>query len=435
MNKIVASVGLVALSASGLEAALIPGLGEANKPWSISATLRGFYDDNRATSSDPSLKKDSWGFEISPSISVDLRWEPTTFKAWYVYSYKWYDRALAGGGGHSDSTHILNAELNHAFNERFSANVRDSFVIGQEPDVLRSGNAFTTFQRISGNNIRNDASINLRGQITPELGGELGYGNEIFDYDDSGGDGADPSFSGLLDRIEHRVHLDARYMVLPETVAIAGYQFRQVGYTANEEIGFTSRPDLPVVFSADRNFYEHYFYVGAEQVFSPQLTASVRVGARYIDYYNDPAGSGNGWGPYAMANVRFVYLPDSYVELGLTHDMNATDVIGGGVAGAGSGPSSFTASSESTSIYGSINHKFTPKLRGSVIGQFQHSEFNGGLFDGETENYYLVGLNFTYQFSPHFSAEVGYNYDNLESDAAGRSFDRNRVYIGVTGTY
>jgi hypothetical protein len=28
----------------------------------------------------------------------------------------------------------------------------------------------------------------------------------------------------------------------------------------------------------------------------------------------------------------------------------------------------------------------------------------------------------------------GYNYDNLDSDI-GRSFDRNRVYFGVTATY
>lgn len=435
MKKIVASVGLVALSASGVEAALIPGIDEANKPWSVALTLRGFYDDNRATAPDNSpAREGSWGFEVSPSINLDFKWEQTTLKAWYVYSYKWYDKTIPGETGHADSTHIFNAQLDHIFNERYNLTLRDSFVIGQEPDVLRTGNAFTTFQRISGNNIRNDGDIIFRSQWTPLIGTEVGYGNAWFDYDDSGGNGASPSFSGLLDRIENRIHLDARFMVLPETVALAGYQFRAVGYTANEEIGFTSRPDLPVVFSDNRNFYEHYFYIGAEEVFNPQLTASARVGARYLDFYNDPSGSGNGWGPYAMLNVRYVYMQDSYVELGLTQDMNATDVVGGG-ASAGTGPTSFTASSESTSIYGSVNQKITPKLRASLIGQFQYSNFNGGAFDGSSENYYLVGLNLTYQFTPHFSGEVGYNYDNLESDVAGRSFDRNRVYIGVTGSY
>ena len=135
-----------------------------------------------------------------------------------------------------------------------------------------------------------------------------------------------------------------------------------------------------------------------------------------------------------MANVRWTYHPDSYVELGLSHDRNATDVVGAGTTDLNA-TRSFTASQESTSVYGSINHRFTPKLRGSVIGQFQHSEFNGGTLNGEADNYYLVGLNFSYQFTPHFSAEFGYNYDNLDSDVPGRTFDRNRVYIGVTGSY
>ena len=47
MKKIVASVSLVAIGASGLQAALLPGLTtESGKPWTLSATLRGFYDDN-----------------------------------------------------------------------------------------------------------------------------------------------------------------------------------------------------------------------------------------------------------------------------------------------------------------------------------------------------------------------------------------------------
>ena len=47
MKRIVASVGLVALGASGLRADSDSDLTQnPNKPWSVSATLRGFYDDN-----------------------------------------------------------------------------------------------------------------------------------------------------------------------------------------------------------------------------------------------------------------------------------------------------------------------------------------------------------------------------------------------------
>jgi hypothetical protein len=76
-----------------------------------------------------------------------------------------------------------------------------------------------------------------------------------------------------------------------------------------------------------------------------------------------------------------------------------------------------------------------PNLFGSLVGTYQHSTFSGGAFDNETDNFYLVGLNFEYRFNPHLSAHAGYNYDRLNSDIAGRGFARNRVYIGVTAAY
>jgi hypothetical protein len=44
-------------------------------------------------------------------------------------------------------------------------------------------------------------------------------------------------------------------------------------------------------------------------------------------------------------------------------------------------------------------------------------------------------LDFEYRFTQYFSAHAGYNYDRLESKDIGRTFDRNRVYVGVTATY
>jgi hypothetical protein len=48
----------------------------------------------------------------------------------------------------------------------------------------------------------------------------------------------------------------------------------------------------------------------------------------------------------------------------------------------------------------------------------------------------MVGLNLAYRFNQYFSTEVGYNYDRLvTSSAINGTFDRNRVYIGVTASY
>ena len=75
MKKFIASAGLVAVGATGLHAAYAPGLSplETSKPWSISATVRGFYDDNYATApSSFTGKKDSYGIELSPSAAINI---------------------------------------------------------------------------------------------------------------------------------------------------------------------------------------------------------------------------------------------------------------------------------------------------------------------------------------------------------------------------
>jgi hypothetical protein len=447
MKKIVASVGLIALGASGLQSAPIPGLTEeGGKNWSVALTLRGFYDDNINTSSSGPGKQDAFGIEASPSINYGLQGPQTQLTLGYIYSFKYYDHRQIGNSEKYDQQHLFNAALDHAFSERYKISVRDSFAIGQEPDILRTENTFTTFQVISGDNIRNFGSINFDAELTRLFGLEIGYDNSYVDYAQNGVEFDDvgniiPSNSGLLDRIENGVHLDTRWMILPETVGILGYRFRNVSYTSDEEIGAELVRGIPfIVRSGTRNFREHSFYVGAEHTFSPSLTGAVRGGASYVDYYNDPNGDHTEWGPYGLANLRYTYAPQSYVEIGLSQDFNATDVTG--IPGNNNNPdapgvTSFTTSQEATVVYGSVNHQITPQLKGSLIGQFQYSSFNGGDVKNDSERYYLVGLNLSYQITPHLSTEIGYNYDKLDSDVSdsGRSFDRNRVYIGVTGSY
>src|SRR5579859_6394449 len=206
MKKLVASVGLAALGASSFPSAYAQGLvaPDNSKPWSIAATLRGFYDDNTATlpnsvtSLPPGEHRRSFGFEVSPSGM--LNWSPqeqTTIAGGILYSLKYYDNTPPGSVGHTDQTFSYNAGVTHAFNEQLKARVSDSFVIGQEPDLLRAGNTFATFQRISGDNIRNYGSIGLDYQVAPKLGLGLGYDNAYYDYKAHGATVGPSGFFGL----------------------------------------------------------------------------------------------------------------------------------------------------------------------------------------------------------------------------------------------
>src|SRR5580765_3735047 len=98
MKKIVASVGLVAIGASGIQTASAQALGapDASKPWSVSATLRGFYDDNVGTvpnnqSLPPGVSRDALGFEVSPSAALAWSVDQTTVTLGALYTFRHYD--------------------------------------------------------------------------------------------------------------------------------------------------------------------------------------------------------------------------------------------------------------------------------------------------------------------------------------------------------
>ncbi len=449
MKKIVASVGLVALGASGLQTASAQSVGvpDASKPWSVALTLRGFYDDNVGTIPNdqvllPGEKRDTFGFEVSPSFTLSLSPDPTTtMNLGALYSLKYYDTKPPNSTDHTDQAFTFNAGLSHNFSEQLSARVSDSFVIGQEPDMLRAGSSFSTFQRVSGDNIRNYGMIGVDAQLTPKVGLGAGYDNAFYDYSAKGAfydrrpdkfGEVSPSVAGLLNRDEHRAHIEGLYVLQPETKALLGYKFSEIDYLANEDIGgFDDFPGT-LIKSDIRNLREHTLYVGMTHNFTPELSAQGRVGGSYVDYYNDPSSS-SSWVPYVDANLRYNYAPESYVTLGVGYDVSATDVLG--FAGNANGTGSFTLDAESAVVYANISHRLAPNLFGSIMAQFQNSMYHGGDFDGKSEQFYLVGLDLEYRFNPFISAHVGYDYDRLESQDIGRTFDRNRVYIGVTASY
>ncbi len=110
--------------------------------------------------------------------------------------------------------------------------------------------------------------------------------------------------------------------------------------------------------------------------------------------------------------------------------MNSTDEVS-----VSSKNGSLTMSQQSTVIYGSLAHKITPKLTGSLVAQMQFSTFNGGQYDGDVDELYSAGINFSYAFNRHFSADIGDNFSDLRSDVPERGYTRNEVYAGVTATY
>jgi hypothetical protein len=437
MKKIVASVGLVALGASSLQALDVGMASDTGRFWSVSAALRGFYDDNINTVPDnaqlpPGSSRGSAGFEVSPAVFLSLPLEQTSIGLSYVYDFKYYDSRPAGQTENYDMTHVFNVAVNHAFSERYQVSLKDSFAIGQEPDLLRAGNTYNTFQRIPGDNLRNYAVANFSAQITPVIGADLGYGNTLFNYADdepfvSSTGTISASNAGLLNEMDQTIHLDGRAQIQPQTIGVLGYQFRILDYTADQAISGNVFVPSSIMMSDIRNVHGHYIYTGLDHNFRPDLTGSFRVGGMYNEYYNNSAQ--NNWAPYALVSLRYTYNPGSYLEGGFTYDFTS------GNSFSVASPNDVTMGAYAASLYGTVRHQITRKLSGSIMVQYQNDLYYGGSYDGQSVDYFLVYLGLEYQFTRYFSAQLGYDYDNVWGDMSWQNYDRNRVYIGVTASY
>jgi hypothetical protein len=423
MNKIVA-LGMAALGVSSIQVSAQALSTPPAKPWNVSATLRGFYDDNVNTSSGAN-KQDAFGFEISPGIGLKWQNAATVVDVGYRYSLQYYDSKPNGNTSHYDQTHTFSALLDHTINDRFRLSMSDSFVIGQEPDALRL-DYFGTPQHVPGNNIRNYGALTLNAQWTPVFGSEFGYDNAYYNYADDFNNAVNqpltPVFasnSGTLDRVENSFHIEANYRLAPETTGLIGYQFTQVDFTGDEAISGIN--NLFVVKSNSRNSRSHAGYLGATQVFSPDFTGSLKAGIEYTDFYTDDTADSEV-GPYIQGSLNYNYAPESYARLGFSQRHRPTY-------------DSTSKNADTSVLFGSITHRIVPRLFGSAVLTFQNSTFNQGPNDGKSEQYYQLGLNLEYRLNAMLSTEIGYNYDKLVSDVSGRDYDRNRVYIGVTASY
>jgi len=457
MKKIIASVGLATLSVASAQAqsaGLTPL--EAAKPWSLSASLRGFYDDNYLTlpKSYPSATGDgyahpiaSWGTDISPSASINHQAENTLVTASYVYDLRWYENRST-----TDQAHQFNGHLEHEFSERYRLTVNESFVVAQEPTVI-DPQVVSEPLRVEGNNVRNTGQLDFTDSLTKNLDLHLGYQNTVYAYQqtarsvigygqnefEGGAIGAytpEPSRSALLDRMEQLATLDLKWKATPETTGVLGYQFGHTDYTAPEYIIFPNPPyNVPVggpganggYMSNIRNEDSHFVFVGADESFTPDLNGSIRAGGEYIDYYNFHTSR---LSPYVDASITDTYQPGCSAQLGVKHIHNATDVVGL----QGTTP---VLDEETTAIYLSDSHKLTDRLTVGVMGQAQLSTFVGGGpgFDGKEDQFFILNVNFAYHFSPWLMAEAGYDFSRLKSDLAFREYTRDFMYLGFRATY
>ena len=439
IQRFIASAGAIAVGMAAVRGQNVTGLTpqQASKWWTVSASLRGFYDDNYAFQPDGRNRKGSQGVEISPTLSMNLPLEQTLIKGDYTYRLNYFgdrpDSAI-------DQYHDFFARVNHKFTPIQTVNIEENFTFSNEPQLGGNNAAQATFRRDS-DWFRNRFGMAYNMRLNPRFGFELGYDVTTYDYVEDRGVSRDyfigipasavafqvDSLSALLDRTEHLIRVEPQYYFQEHTFGFIGYQFGFQDYTSTDFVNALvpspfagpARIELPQRGSI-RDTVTHYGYVGVQHDFSRQLNGAARVGMVYADHFNLEETS---LSPYADLSVGYTYLPGSSARLGLKHDRSATDNSG-------------AADQIATTTYLSVNHRITPRITASTLLTYQLSELSGGTLDGAGFSYLTLSLALDYKITENLFANLAYQYDAVSGDrGVYQDVTRNRVWMGARIVY
>lgn len=393
LATLIGSTGLPVVAQEGMRA----GLQSTGKPYTITVGLRQEYDDNIFTSS--TNEQASMKTIVNPGFVFNYPMEMTTISFNYSMGVTlFWDRP----GDDVDLSHQFTARVSHKFSERFSIDMRDQFRFAQEAE----GRDGTSIQRFLGDGFTNTFTMDISAQWTERFSTITGYGNVIERYDD-------PTVNLINDQMTHQARQDFRFSVLPSTTAVAAYNYETTDYTDGNPLN-------------TRDFDRHRLTGGADHYLLENWLLTGRVGGEFVLYENDQLD--DSVNPYVDLSTAWTYLPGSRVRASYNYATNLTD-------------DGFSGSSEGHTLRLSIDHAITKKLTAgaNVRSQFQtqkRSTSLGAASDEEIEeNSVSAGLTLNYTINNYLSANAGYIYSMVYSEDAIREYDRNQIYIGITGKY
>lgn len=419
MKRVIATAGLFAVSVAGLKGQNTTGLSqrEATKWWNVSGSLRGFYDDNSLNA--PSERaEDSFGIEFSPGFSANLPLESTLLRSSYRLTLNYYEARIENN---VDQDHEFKVQANHRFSERRELNFDNTLVYSDAPEVAAQEGTF----RGNSTGLRNYAAVDFTHRFTRILGLTLGYRNNYRDYQEDG----DGSLSALLDQVENLFNVDFNWYPDPKTTVLVGYQFGMIDHTSDD---FMADPDVfSFVPRAElrperRDSRSHYLYVGGQRKFNPRLNVTARVGGQFTDYYNEGT---TDLSPYADVTGNYAYLPNGNASLAVTVQRGSTD------AGVDPVNGDVTLDSLLIQTRAAVNHQITSRLTGATTLSYQNYTYNGGSFDGRSDDYVTFDLNLEFKIRENLFANTGYVWYRLLSNRPDISFSRNRIYVGVRAVF
>lgn len=290
----------------------------------------------------------------------------------------------------------LSLTVAHQVNLRLTVNLAVSALYRSEPDFSSN----LTVDRRAGNYFSSQDSISASYQWLPRFSTVTSYSLATVQYDNDA-----VGFS--QDRFDHSFTQSLRFLILPITTFVADYSV------------FFSTYD-----GGDRDSHVQSVLVGFDHSLSARLHGSIRAGAEFRSTDNPLLQSNDGFSPHADASLSYIVGEKTSLSWSASYGTQESYVEN-------------TGASVTFRTGLAASYAFTPKISGSLSGNYQHNENQGPeLFPGFSfsfvEDSIDLALSFSYAINRYFSANAGYGHTEVDSDFGLRSYSRNRYFGGLS---
>lgn len=380
-------------------------------PFTVSVTVREEYDDNINTAR--TNKVSAFKTYITPSLLFEYPSDNTVFSMRATFNATYFSNGRTEPWEYGGQ---LLTSLSHSFTDRFSIDFRNQFRVAQEPDAL-DGNL--TVLREDGTYINNNTSLQFNAQWTPIFSTVTAWNLQWWDYEAQ-------SLGEVNNRLDNRINHDFQWLVSPTVTFVVGGFYRNTTYLdqSNAPTVIGSNGQALIFPATDRDYQAIGGYVGADWQASPTIVTGLRVGAELFD----PADATESVQPYATAYFDWQLGARSSLDANFSHQVSDTSIA------------NQVAQLSTTFIVG-FNYQWTPRFSTRAQLVFRNSDYSNatavsGLGVGDfSEQTIAIGLSGSYEVNTWLSIIAGYSFTDLISEISVREYVRNRVWIGLTGTF
>jgi hypothetical protein len=376
------------------------GLGNySHFPFTISAGVRGGYDDNVTTSN--AFRQKSWFTNGNVALTYDFGSPRTQLSlgAGAGVTYFWdHIRNVGINNNDYDINSYISFSLTHKATPRLTLSTVDYLTYQTEPDfTLAQG-----LNRRGGNFFYTNDKGTVAYLWTPRFSTATSYTLGALRYDDS-------AVGFFEDRWENTFGNEFRFLVWPTTSLVAEYRFQIVTYE-----------------NIMRDSMTHFALGGFDYAFNPRLNASLRAGAQFRSYDNGPAQGGgvDRTSPYFEGTVNYAVGKETSVSWTTRYSIEESDVA-------------LNADRKTFRTGLSAKHNITSRVSGTLGMYYENDDYQGAsvsgmvISPGFNEQAFDAALTVRYAVNRFFGVEAGYNHTEVWSDMFLREYSRNRYWAGL----